>query len=321
MTDYVQTKTCNTAYEGLVAATLRHDLGGSSTLLPVPTYPDTIVYEAVADRRTWIFKAMDPDARDRDGIALEAWSCDKAREAGVPAPRIHSLDTSCSRFPSSFVVMEKATGASLERLSLPPRDLELALAELGSHMRALHEIEIPGFGWLDESHFRATGLAEGSANTWHDALVGAVPEALEYLARADALTADELEQTRRILERDTPLLDPFPTGRLLHGDLGLVHVWFDPKAGSISSLIDFGERMSGDPVYDFCDFDLEPGMLAHVIAGYYEDTPPPEGFHHRVWRYAFARAIPWAAKWHERGHLHVIDWMRHLLRSDGGAPQ
>jgi hypothetical protein len=83
----------------------------------------------------------------------------------------------------------------------------------------------------------------------------------------------------------------------------------------ISGLIDFGERMSGDPVYDFCDLDLKPDRLAQVIAGYYGETPVPEGFHDQVWLYALARSIPWAMKWHERGHLHVIDWVRHLLQT------
>jgi aminoglycoside phosphotransferase (APT) family kinase protein len=316
MSDCVQVKTCNTAYEELVAATLHRELGCDVKLAPVPTYPDTIVYEVVTDAGRWIFKAMEPDGRDRDGIALEAWSCARAREAGVPTPLIHSLDTSGSRFPSSFLVMEKAAGDSLERLALPRADLHAALKELGSHMRALHEIEIPDFGWLDEKDYRCTGLVKGSAETWHEALFGDIPESLGYLTRLALLTADELDRAHAILERDAPVADPGTTGRLLHGDFGLVHVWFDPETARISSLIDFGERMSGDPVYDFCDLDLEPNLFNLVVAGYYNGTPPPERFDERVWRYAFLRAIPWAAKWHGRGHLQVIDWVRHLLRSD-----
>jgi Ser/Thr protein kinase RdoA (MazF antagonist) len=313
--DYVQGKTSNTAYEHIVEEIARQEVARDVTLSAIPTYPDSIVYEVAADRGSWIFKAMEPHGRDRDGIALEAWSCERAREVGVPAPRIHSLDTSCSRFPSSFMMMEKASGECLERLALPQRDLETALRELGSLMRALHEIEIPGYGWLDESYFRTTGVARGSSDTWYEALFGPTSESIEYLARTDALSADEVEQITTLVERWTPLLDPRPASRLLHGDLGLVHVWFDPEAMRISGLIDFGERMSGDPVYDFCDLDLKPYLLAQVIAAYYGEAPAPEGFHDRVWLYAFARSIPWAMKWHKRGHLHVIDWVRHLLIS------
>ena len=314
--DYVQGKTCNTAYEDVVAEIARHEIGRDASLTPIPTYPDSIVYEVAAGERTWIFKAMEPHGRDRDGIALEAWSCEKAREAGLPAPRVHLLDTSCSRFPASFLMMEKAAGESLERLALSDNvDLEAALRELGSLMRTLHEIEIPGYGWLDETYYRTEGVARGSSDSWNEALFGTVPESIEYLARTAALSAEEIEQIVTLIQRATPLVDPRPASRLLHGDLGLVHVWLDPETMSISALIDFGECMSGDPVYDFCDLDLEPHLFTCVVGGYFGETPPPEGFYDRVWLYAFARSIPWAMKWHERGHLQVIDWVRHLLRA------
>lgn len=315
MADYVQGKTCNTEYEELVAEIARQEVGSEVSLLAIPTYPDSIVYEVAADGGQWIFKALEPHGRDRDAIALEAWSCERSREAGLPAPRILSLDTSCSRFPSSFLMMEKMRGECLERLELPAQDLEKALRYLGSLMRALHEIETPRFGLLDEAHYRAAGVVQGFADSWNDALFGAAEESLKYLARAEALTAGEVEQVRGLVERESRLADLQPTGgRLLHGDLGLVHVWFDPEKGAISGVIDFGECVSGDPVYDFCDFDLQPHLFAHVIAGYYGETSPPD-LHGRIWRYAFARSIPWAAKWHERGHVHVIDWVRRLLET------
>lgn len=313
MADYVQGKTCNSEYEELVGEIARQEVGSEVSLLAVTTYPDSIVYEMATNNGAWVFKALEPHGRDRDAIALEAWSYERSREARIPTPRILSLDTSCARFPSSFLIMEKMKGECLEGLELPPRDLEQALKELGSLMRALHEIEMPRFGLLDEAHYRATEVVQGSADSWNDALFGAAEESLKYLAR-EALTSSEVERVRYLAERESRLVDLRPTGgRLLHGDLGLVHVWFDPEKGAISGVIDFGECMSGDPVYDFCDFDLQPHLLAHVITGYYYGETPPPDLHSRIWRYAFARSIPWAAKWYERGHMHVIDWVRRLL--------
>jgi aminoglycoside phosphotransferase (APT) family kinase protein len=318
MADFIQNKTCNTAYEELVGEIARREFGRDVTLLAVPTYPDSIVYELTAAGGGWIFKAPDPDGRDRDAVAIEAWAYEKARGAGVPTPQIHSLDTSRSRFPSSYLLMEKAKGECLERLALPRPELEPALEELGSLMGMLHTIEIPSYGLLDEERFRATGVARGSASTWVDALFGRIPESMEYLDRAGALSAHEIDEIRVLIPRLMQVVETRPASRLLHGDLGLVHVWFDPEAERISAWIDFGECMSGDPVYDFCDLDLDAEWLGHVVAGYYEGTTPPEDFDHRVWLYAFVRSIPWAAKWHVRGHIQVIDWVRHLLRA---APQ
>lgn len=50
-------KTCNTAYDALVAEIVRHEVASDVTLVPVPTSPDSIVYEAISRERSVIFKA------------------------------------------------------------------------------------------------------------------------------------------------------------------------------------------------------------------------------------------------------------------------
>ena len=71
---------------------------------PVDT-PDTIVYEASSGDRSVAFKAVEPEGRDADGIAAETWACERADKAGVPAPAVLEVDTSHSKFPSSFFVV------------------------------------------------------------------------------------------------------------------------------------------------------------------------------------------------------------------------
>src|SRR5438270_2787433 len=117
-------KTCNTDHEGLLPGILGPLLGGGVIVLrPVPTYPDSIVYEASSGGRTVVFKAVDPDGRDADAIAAEAWACERAREAGVPAPAVLAVDASRDAFPSSFFVMEKVAGESLAALDFPEWEL------------------------------------------------------------------------------------------------------------------------------------------------------------------------------------------------------
>jgi aminoglycoside phosphotransferase (APT) family kinase protein len=302
-------KTCNRSYERLVAAIVSREVG-AATLIPLPTYPDTIVYEAVSGDRRFIFKAIDPDGQDRDGIALEAWACETARSRGVPAPRIVSSDMSADRFPSSFFLMEKATGASLEELSLTDRERERVLMEFGSYLRALHEIEVPRFGWLDEDAFRTSETVGGWAHTWRTALLDEVPDSLHYLCGPDRLSGAEGERIRAVIEEGAPFLDGFSDGRLLHGDIGLLHVWADPTALRVTALLDFGERASGDPASDLGD--LEGRNLDAVLSGYGVDDVAR--FTERIRFYALARAIPWARKWHSRGETQVLGWLRHVLR-------
>jgi aminoglycoside phosphotransferase (APT) family kinase protein len=289
-------KTCNTEYENLLPRILGPHLGGGVLVLrAIPTYYDTIVYEGGG----LVFKALDPNGRDRDGIAVEAWACERARQAGVPAPEVLELDTSRERFPSSFFVMRKAAGRSLEEPDLADWELKTVLERLGGHLAALHEIALPGFGWLIEN----AGI-RGEHDTWANALLGDVPASIDYLAGRDLLSRAEIERVWAALETSNEWSD----GRLLHGDLELLHTWVDPSTLRITSLVDFGDRRSGDPAYDFIHFD--PRYLDAVLRGYDgNDSLLP-----RIAYYRLAHAVPWAAKWHSRGEPTVIYFLKSLLR-------
>jgi aminoglycoside phosphotransferase (APT) family kinase protein len=302
-------KACDRRYESLVVEVVRSELGPDAALEPVPTYPDTIVYEIATTSGRAIFKAIDPGGMDPDGIALEAWVCERARAAGIPAPQVLAVDTTKARFPGSFFIMEKAAGAPLERLTLEDGQLHVLLVEFGSHLRALHEIRIPGFGWLDEATFRAAGDVKGRAETWSAALMDEIEGSLRYLSDA-GLASAEIDAIQSTIEAGTGLLGSFTDGRLLHGDIGLLHIWADPDALRVTSLVDFGERSTGDPASDFGD--IEGSNLRSVLTGY--EPEDASGTIDKVRFYALIRAIPWAKKWHSRGETQVLDWVRHVLR-------
>jgi aminoglycoside phosphotransferase (APT) family kinase protein len=42
--------------------------------------------------------------------------------------------------------------------------------------------------------------------------------------------------------------------RLLHGDLGDGEIFVDPRSGAVTALVDWGDALSGDPLYDFARF-------------------------------------------------------------------
>jgi len=294
-------KTCNTDYEDLLAGIVGTLLGGGVVVLrPVPTYPDTIVYEASSGGRTVVFKAVEPEGRDADGIAAEAWTCERADKAGVPAPRVLEVDTSHSRFPSSFFVMEKAAGESLASLDLPDWELQTVLERLGAHVAALHEIAVGGFGPL-------SAAGRGRSDTWRAALLDDVPAALDYLARVGALTGAEIAGAQRAVDDGSPVLDECTDARLLHGDLGLLHVFADPATLRVTSLVEFGECAAGDPAYDFRDFDS--AQLRPLLAGY----GAPEEFAQRIPYYVLVQAISWAAKWHARGEQQVVEFLKDVI--------
>src|SRR6266542_742068 len=107
-------KTCNPKYVDQIPDLIRRATGAVPLrITPIPTVPDMIVYEAQLPTGSVIFKAIDPDGRDPDGIGLEAWMCEQVRALGVPAPQVLAVDTSHSLLPASYFVMEKARGQPL----------------------------------------------------------------------------------------------------------------------------------------------------------------------------------------------------------------
>jgi aminoglycoside phosphotransferase (APT) family kinase protein len=302
-------KICNTNYEASVVDVLqRHLKCTPAKLIPVPTYPDTIVYEAQYPENPVIFKAIDPDGCDPDGIALEAWVCEKVCALGVPGPRVLAVDTSKSLFPGSYFVMEKASGFALNSLELTAEEQKHYVRLLGGYLRQVHAVKLDGFGWLDEAHYAQAGEVKGQEATWRTSVLKKVPASLEYLEREGAIDRRMIETVHGLIATHGEVLDQCTEASLLHGDLGDIHVWVDPERGDITSLVDFGERMAGDPVWDIIEWEWKE--IDALLEGYEPDAEMKESFEVKFYLFAVLRAIPWAQRWYSRGAVQTIDWLK-----------
>jgi hypothetical protein len=306
-------KTCNTNYEASVVNVLRHHLKRApAKLVPIPTYPDTIVYEARYPDNPVIFKAIDPDGCDPDGIALEAWVCERVRALGLPGSRVLAVDTDKGLFPGSYFVMEKAKGCALESLELTAEEKQCYVLLLGAYLKKLHTVKLGGFGWLDEAHYRRTGEVKGQGVTWRASVLNKVPASLEYLERVGAISRRMVQTIRDLIAAHGEVLDQCAEASLLHGDLGDIHVWVDPERGEITSLVDFGERMAGDPVWDIIEWEWKERDA--LLEGYEPDAEIKERFEVKFYLYAVLRAILWAQRWYSRGAVQTIDWLKLTVR-------
>jgi aminoglycoside phosphotransferase (APT) family kinase protein len=304
-------KTCNPKYERFIADLIRRATGAApARLIPIPTVPDTIVYEAELPTSSVIFKAIDADGRDADGIGLEAWMCETVRRLGVPAPQVLAVDTSRSGLPSSYFIMEKAAGQPLMSLAIEERTPFLRQA--GACLRQIHSMRLDGFGWLDEQLYRRHGTVRGSDPTWRDAILKDIPASLAYFQHTGALEPRLIDRIERIVEMAGPLLHRVTVGQLMHGDVGELHVWVDPQRGNITSFVDFGERSAGDPIWDIMQFDW--AGVPHVAEGYELDPPMRERFWTTFHLYGVLQAVPWARKWHARGGVHTVEWLKTTIR-------
>jgi aminoglycoside phosphotransferase (APT) family kinase protein len=208
--------------------------------------------------------------------------------------------------------MEKARGHSLAALRLSQPDQETLLHQVGQALRQLHTVQVDGFGWLDETHYRQTGRVRGHAPTWRAALLHTAPDSLDYLQHVGALTGQQVDRARPLIKKQSALLDDSSGGRLLHGDLGPIHIWVDEPQKCLTSIVDFGERSAGDPVWDFVDYDWK--AVPAILEGYEPNAAMRELFDRKFYLFALLRAIPWACRWHQRGAVQVVDWLSLVIR-------
>jgi hypothetical protein len=139
-----------------------------------------------------------------------------------------------------------------------------------------------------------------------------IPASLAYFQQTGAVEVPIIETIERMLELADPVLNAVTRGQLLHGDVGGLHVWVDPARSSITSFVDFGERSAGDPIWDIMRFEWEGVPL--LIESYSFDPPLQERFWPTFHLYAVLQAIPWARKWHARGAVHTVEWLKTSIR-------
>jgi aminoglycoside phosphotransferase (APT) family kinase protein len=299
--------------EAAVSEAIRYHVGARPTQLRlVSTRPKMLVYRACFPSTTLIFKAPNPAGLARDGIGLEAWCCERARALGVPAPVVVAVDTSARRFPSAFLLMEAASGHRMDTLHLPPDRERTVLHQIGGHLRALHGCRVDGYGWLDEAHFRRTGAVRGASPTWRAYVTEDVASGAAALADGGALDRSTAATLRDLLTRAGAVIDAVPEGRLLHGDLGPVHVWVDPQELRVTGLIDFGDRAAGDPRWDLMQFDWA-GSPA-LLEGYEPDPSARPELVRAIRLYAVVQTVPWASESYARGEPGPLDLLKATIR-------
>jgi aminoglycoside phosphotransferase (APT) family kinase protein len=100
-------------------------------------------------------------------------------------------------------------------------------------------------------------------------------KSIEQLNGIDVLNVDP-NNLRRYLENDVPLSFEGAL-RLVHNDLWAEHILVDPRSGSVSGIIDWGDAAISDPAVDFAGLYTWYGekWLEHVLA-YYSSTPDTE---------------------------------------------
>jgi aminoglycoside phosphotransferase (APT) family kinase protein len=119
---------------------------------------------------------------------------------------------------------------------------------------------------------------------WTDSVSWHIDNGLPYLATHGLLDDTAVGSIRDLVLCRADLLEDLAAPSLLHGDLASSHVFVEESGPHVASIIDFGNRQTGDPAWEFARLSISegPACVAAVFDGYDPDGELAERFRHRV---------------------------------------
>jgi hygromycin-B 4-O-kinase len=208
-----------TRYFGTPPHLIHRQTGGISNL----------VFSVEHDDGEFIVR-MNPQRAKLNPFLKEQWATERARKAGVPAPRVLEVGDD----PLPYVILRKSPGEPATQYP----DRMRVLHELGGYAALINSIPTHGFGAIFD--WSTNQLSPGQ--DWKDFLEEeyGLDRRLRVLRRHRMLPDRQLRHIRSVLESAcgrgrSPMLN--------HGDLRLKNVLVNKK-GNISAILDWEDCIS-----------------------------------------------------------------------------
>jgi aminoglycoside phosphotransferase (APT) family kinase protein len=243
--------------EQAVAAFVASELGCEATrVVRVDAFATNAVYAVDADGRRFVVKA----SMLHDALRAEAWACARGADAGCATPAILGLGRLGTDDSMSAFIMRRVAGGPI--VAGHP-----ALPEVGVGLRRLHTVRLPGFGWLAEAAWDERGDFSLRHSSWLGFLQGICGDA-RRLADRYVVAAPVAEAAAAAIDAHADALAAVEVGSLCHGDLKAAHILVE--AGRLAGVIDWGDAVVGDPLWDIARFALraDGGAVSLLLAGY-----------------------------------------------------
>jgi Ser/Thr protein kinase RdoA (MazF antagonist) len=243
-----------------VAAFVANKLGCEVTrVVRVAAFDTNAVYEVDADPRRFVLKA----STMHDALRAEAWACTRGADAGYAAPAILAIGRLRTDESMTAFLMSRLAGWPI--VAGHP-----AFPEVGVGLRRLHGVSLPGFGWLAEASRDERGgfsLVHGSWLSFLESILGDA----RSLVDGYAVAAPVAEAAAAAMDAHADALASVEVGSLCHGDLKAAHIFVD--AGQLAGVIDWGDAVVGDPLWDIARFAhrADAGSVSQLLEGYDPD--------------------------------------------------
>lgn len=179
------------------------------------------------------------------GLGGDAAALQLLRENRVDVP-LPAVVGSFEFEDGQVLVMEKIDFPLLE--SVPAEKMGGCIPSMVRHLRKIHEVQSSRAGLLADA---------ASSASWKDILLakftGKDPglDWNEIACRKGIDSALVQEAVGKIIKKIENAKFPSGPHSLLHTDFNQRNLFVDPASAEIRAIIDWGEAMFGDPVYDF----------------------------------------------------------------------
>jgi aminoglycoside phosphotransferase (APT) family kinase protein len=277
--------------EQAVAAFVARELGCEATqVVRVDAFATNAVYAVDADGQRCVVKA----SRMHNAVRAEAWACVRGADAGCAAPAILGLGRLGTDDSMSAFIMHRVAGGPI----VPGHP---ALLAVGIGLRRLHAVRLPGFGWLAEASWDERGDCALRHRSWLGFLKGICGDA-RHLADSYAVATAVAEAAAAALDAHAAALAAVEVGSLCHGDLKAAHIFVE--AGRLVGVIDWGDAVVGDPLWDLARFAhrADAESVALLLAGYDPERALVDALGWRVPLYGVLWRIVDALVAHRLGH-------------------
>lgn len=196
------------------------------------------------------------------------------RESHIPNVAIQLIDCSRRKYHFDYMIMEKIEGFPLSFYINSHQEEEKCLHQLGVRLALIHSIKTEGFG------------IAGLKKTWSDHLYTALDQHLNYCCSNKIMDLDHAQMIGKIFSRYEKKFS-ITQSKLLHGDLSNQNIFVRKNPDEIL-LIDWGDSLNGDPIFDIAMWGTFIGNHEKrhaLLEGYQTVSKLPIDFEVLYWLY------------------------------------
>ncbi|KAA8886212.1 aminoglycoside phosphotransferase family protein [Nocardia colli] len=274
-------------------AQIRPMTSGSSTPVYRLTHAGTVLYLRFAEHPA-------------HGLAAEVAVHTLLRAKGVRVPEVLHFEPHDERAGRAWMLITEIPGGPVDALATEATVANVYTAA-GRDLALVNSIEVRGFGWIARDDADLDTPIQGTDATYAEFVH---PEgAVERLTQV-GLTPAELDLVEALLADEVTSGPRGGTGRLVHGDIDLPHVF--QCDGRYTGLIDFGEIRGADGLYDLAEFALHlddperARAYQYLERGYADVTPLPSDYERRLTQLAASIIVERINRWLPRIGTHNV---------------